>query len=59
MSNGKTYEIICGRGNNRVECPFKKKDRDLHCPECSFARYIERTPIKQTNNEPRNPDIQQ
>jgi hypothetical protein len=46
MSSGKTYEIICGRGNNRIECPFKKKDRDLHCPECSFARYIERTPIK-------------
>lgn len=59
MSNGKTYEIICGRGNNRVECPYKKKDRDLHCPECSFAKYIERIPIKQTNNEPRNPDIQQ
>lgn len=52
----KTYEILCSRGLNRVECSYKKRDPDLNCAICSFARYKER--IKQ-NNEPRQPDIQQ
>lgn len=46
MSNGKTYEIICKRGLNRVECRFKQQDHDLHCAECSFAGFKIRTPIK-------------
>jgi hypothetical protein len=46
MSKGKTYEIICKRGNNRIECQYKKQDPDLHCPECMYAAYKLRTPIK-------------
>jgi hypothetical protein len=46
MTKGKTYEIICRRGNNRIECPFKKQDPDLHCAECSYAMYKLRTIVK-------------
>ena len=49
MSNGKTYEIICKRGLNRVECGYKKQDPDLHCAECSFARFIERQKKEKQN----------
>lgn len=59
MSNGKTYEIICKRGLNRIECQFKKQDPYLCCAECSFAGFKIRTPIKQSNNESKQPDIQQ
>lgn len=56
---GKTYEILCKRGNNRLECLFKKQDAGLHCAECSFAMYKERTPIKQTTDESKESNIQQ
>jgi hypothetical protein len=55
MSNEKTYEILCSRGLNRVECSYKKRDPDLNCALCSFARYKERS---KQHNEPRQPDIQ-
>ena len=37
---GKTYEIICKRRNNRIECNYRKQDPDLCCAECSFAAFI-------------------
>ena len=46
MSNGKTYEIICRRRLNRVECNFKKQDPELHCANCNFAGFIEREKIE-------------
>ena len=49
MSNGKTYEIICKRGLNRIECHFKKQDQYLHCAECSFAGFIERQKKEKQN----------
>lgn len=58
MSNGKTYEIICKRGLNRVECGYKKQDPDLHCAECSFARFIERQKKEKQNGQQQS-DIQQ
>lgn len=59
MSKGKTYEIICRRGNNRIECPFKKQDPDLHCAECSYAMYRLRTIVKQKTDESQQSDIPQ
>ena len=56
MSNGKTFEIICTRRLNRIECKYKKQDPELNCVICSFVRYKER--IRQ-NNESKQPDIQQ
>lgn len=58
---GKTYEIICKRGLNRVECRFRKQDPELHCATCSFAAYIERLKQKETHtdNGQQQPDIQQ
>lgn len=47
---GKTYEIICKRGLNRVECRFRKQDPELHCATCSFAAYIERIKTQQEEN---------
>lgn len=43
MSNGKTYEIFCKRGLNREICKFRKQDPELHCANCNFAGFIERT----------------
>lgn len=59
MKEGITYEIICRKRLNRIECPFKKQDPELHCANCSFAGFKERTPLKQTNDESRKSDIQQ
>jgi hypothetical protein len=42
MKEGITYEIICRKRLNRVECPFKKQDPELHCANCSFAGFVER-----------------
>ena len=47
---GKTYEILCKRGFNRVECAFKKQDPNLCCAECSFAMFKLRQ-IQKENND--------
>lgn len=57
MSNGKTYEIICKRGLNRIECSFKKQDPDLVCAQCSCAGFIERKK-KEKQDEQQQSDIQ-
>ena len=58
MSNGKTYEIICKRGLNRIECRFKKQDPELVCAQCSFAGFIERQK-QEKQDEQQQSDIQQ
>ena len=58
MNNGKTYEIICRRRLNRVECNFKKQDPELHCANCNFAGFVEREKIE-TQDGQQQPDIQQ
>ena len=49
MSNGQTFEIICTRGINRIECKFKKQDPELVCAQCSFAGFIERKKKEKQN----------
>lgn len=56
---GKTYEILCKRGHNRVECSFKKQDSDLCCAECSFSLFKIRQKEKEKSNGQQQPDIQQ
>ena len=56
---GKTYEIVCRRGYDRVNCKFKAQDRELNCSICSFAGFRERQKITNKDNESKQPDIQQ
>ena len=58
MSNGQTFQIICTRGLNRIECKFKKQDPELVCAQCSFAGFIERKK-QEKQNEQQQSDIQQ
>ena len=46
MKEGITYEIICRKRLNRIECSFKKQDPELVCANCSFAGFIARKSIK-------------
>jgi hypothetical protein len=39
---GRTFEIFCRRGFNRVTCKFKKQDPQLNCAICNFAGFNER-----------------
>lgn len=55
---GKTYEIICRRGYNRVNCKFKAQDRELNCSICSFAGFRERQKISNKEDESKQSDIQ-
>lgn len=58
MSNGQTFEIICTRRLNRVECKFKKQDPELHCAICNFAGFIERKKKEKQDGQQQS-DIQQ
>jgi hypothetical protein len=57
MKEGITYEIICRKRLNRIECPFKKQDPELVCAQCSFAGFIERQK-QEKQNEQQQSDIQ-
>lgn len=61
MKEGVTYEIICRKRLNRIECKFKKQDPELHCANCNFAGFIERKSIKTEEKQygQQQPDIQQ
>ena len=39
--NGKLYEIVCGHGFNKSNCPHVLR-KEWSCGECTSARYKER-----------------
>lgn len=58
MSNGKTFEIFCRRGFNRVTCKFKKQDPQLNCAICNFAGFNARIPQQKEEKTEENKNEQ-
>jgi hypothetical protein len=57
--DGKLYEIVCGHGFNKGNCPHILR-KQWSCGECTSARYIERIrqvkPTEEKQEEKTNTD---